>query len=95
MGKVVHTLGRTEPVEAFLRECCDMEPGYITPVAELAARWSEWCQEHGRPDRNKQWFGRWLRLAVPGIYVRQFRRENGTLYRAYESIRLKPRGSAN
>jgi len=58
------------PVKAFITECCAVGPKMTVSVDDLWIEYTLWCDREGRKDPgNKQWFGRNLRSAVPGIKV--------------------------
>ena len=77
------------PVGAFLRECCDVEPGAEIEMAAVYARWRRWCDERGREHPGtEQTFGRDLRAAIPAI-GRGDRRASGERFRVYVGLRLK------
>jgi putative DNA primase/helicase len=62
------------PVKAFIRECCDMKPGLVVTVDELWDAWEIWSAKEGRlSSGTKQWFGRNLRSAAPGVSVKRSR----------------------
>jgi putative DNA primase/helicase len=76
------------PIQAFLRDRCEVAPGQTTEVATLFSNWQNWCGTQGR-DRagTAQSFGRDLRAAVPGLRVVQPR--NGSdRHRYYEGVGL-------
>jgi putative DNA primase/helicase len=79
----------SSPVGAFLRECCEVGPGYTVLVRDLFAAWQTWCNEKGRKEPGtEQGFGRDLRAATPSLEVRQPRADGGRV-RVYEGIRLR------
>jgi putative DNA primase/helicase len=64
------------PVRAFVRDCCDVGPEKEDEVDELHRAWRGWCEEEGRHNPGtKEWFGRNLRTAVPGLTVNRKRVE--------------------
>jgi putative DNA primase/helicase len=80
----------SSPIGAFLRECCNVGPGFEVLVRDLYDRWKRWCEDKGRKDPgHEQAFGRDLRAAVPALDVRQPRADGGRV-RVYEGVRLKP-----
>jgi putative DNA primase/helicase len=80
----------SSPVGAFIRDCCEVGPGYEVFVRDLFERWKRWCEEKGRKDHgNEQTFGRDLAAAVPALNVRR-PRVGGDRVRTYEGIRLRP-----
>jgi P4 family phage/plasmid primase-like protien len=81
----------SSPVQAFLRERCEIATGQRTEFSELYEAWQEWCADSGcATATSKQTFGRDLRAAVPGLKTR---RGTGQA-RFYEGIGLKAGGSA-
>jgi putative DNA primase/helicase len=80
------------PVGAFVRERCRVGPGYRVAVADLFAEWKRFCEDRGRKEPGtEQVFGRDLLAAVPTIRRVQ-PREEGSRYRAYDGIALRPVG---
>jgi P4 family phage/plasmid primase-like protien len=76
-------------IGAFIRERCDVGPGYEVLVRDLFETWKKWCEEKGHKDHgNEQTFGRDLRAAIPTLDVRQPRSEGGRV-RVYVGIRLR------
>jgi P4 family phage/plasmid primase-like protien len=74
------------PVLAFVRHCCEVGDGHRTWVDEMYAAWKRWCESEGRSVvGSRQWFGRDLIAAVPGVSVRR-NNEHG---RFYDGIALK------
>jgi putative DNA primase/helicase len=55
------------PVKAFLLDRCVVGPGREIEADVLYEDWRVWCSEHGGEPGNKDWFGRNLRSAVPGL----------------------------
>jgi putative DNA primase/helicase len=75
------------PIGAFLRECCEVGPGYEVFVRDLFDRWKRWCEEKGRKDPGaEQTFGRDLRAALPAIDTRQ-QRTGGEVARKYVGVK--------
>lgn len=78
------------PVKAFIRDCCNLGPGLTTTADELWSTWQHWSAEEGRRDAGtKQWFGRNLRSAEPGISVSKLRSGDHREL-AYVGIDIKP-----
>ncbi|TWU08849.1 hypothetical protein CA54_40860 [Symmachiella macrocystis] len=75
------------PAMAFVRDCCEIEPGPRTPVDDVWAAWRRWCARTGRKEGDKQTFGRNLNAAAPGVIAKQTRAFGGRI-RAYEGLRL-------
>jgi putative DNA primase/helicase len=80
----------SSPVGAFVRECCEVGPGYEAQVAALFQQWNAWCERKGRKEPGtEQVFGRDLRAAVPGIDTKQPRKD-GERFRIYVGLRIRP-----
>jgi len=77
----------SSPITAFLRDCCDVEPGAQTLVEDVWAAWRRWSARTGRKEGTKQTFGRDLRAAAPGVQVKQTRAFGGRV-RIYEGLRI-------
>jgi putative DNA primase/helicase len=76
----------SSPVGAFVREHCDVGPGYRVTVDDLYASWRRWCEQEGRNTVTpKQTFGRDLAAVVPGVV----RRRGTGQVPFYESVALK------
>jgi putative DNA primase/helicase len=74
------------PVKAFLRDRCEVAPGLTIPVDDLYSKWKSWGSSEGRRDPGtKEWFGRNLHSAIPGLMV--VKRDGA---RAYQGVTLKP-----
>ena len=77
------------PVGAFVADACNVGPQYEEPVKAVYDAWRQWCEEGGREHPGtEQTFGRDLKAAVPGLVVRQPRRD-GDRVRVYQGIGLK------
>jgi putative DNA primase/helicase len=78
------------PVGAFVRDCCEVGPTEVVPVADLFAAWKKWCESQGRDKFTStvQTFGRDL-LAVEPRIRRAQPREGGHKIRVYQGIGLK------
>jgi putative DNA primase/helicase len=77
------------PVGAFVADACNVGPQYEEPVKAVYDAWRQWCDEGGREHPGtEQTFGRDLKAAVPGLVVRQPRRD-GDRVRVYQGIGLK------
>jgi putative DNA primase/helicase len=57
------------PVKAFVLDRCVVGPAREIDSDDLYNDWRAWCDEHGGEAGNKDWFGRNLRAAVPGITI--------------------------
>ena len=76
----------SSPVGAFVREHCDVGPGYRVTVDDLYASWKRWCEQEGRNRVTpKQTFGRDLAAVVPGVV----RRRGTGQVPFYEGVALK------
>jgi len=63
-----HAVARKEnPVKAFVLDRCVVGPGQEIRADVLYGDWRVWCMGHGGDPGNKDWFGRNLRSAVPGL----------------------------
>lgn len=79
----------SSPVGAFVRDCCDVEPGAEVVTSTLYKRWRAWCEDHGRSHpTTEQVFGRDLRAAVPGLST-SARKQGADRWRVYVGIRLE------
>jgi len=76
------------PINAFLRERCEVKTGAEVEVETLFLAWQQWCKDQGRDHTgNLQSFGRDLRAALPKI--RDTRpREGEVRIRKYSGLRL-------
>lgn len=75
------------PIGAFVRDRCQIGPGFDVPVDSLYQAWRSWCDEGGRRPTSIQVFGRDLRAAYPGI-GRTRPRDGEDRARRYRGIRL-------
>lgn len=76
----------SSPVAAFVRDQCQVGPGYRVSVSSIYDAWGRWCDEEGRQIvSTKQTFGRDLSAAVSGIATRRGTDQK----RFYEGITLK------
>jgi hypothetical protein len=56
------------PIRAFVRARCEVGPGFEISHDDLFDRYKEWCQDENRRDAgSKNWFGRNLHSAIPGL----------------------------
>jgi putative DNA primase/helicase len=81
------------PESAFVRERCEVGPGFEIETKELFQAWTSWCESIGkaRPGDSPN-FGRNLGAAVPSVRTMPTRRaENGIQrqMRVYVGIKLK------
>jgi putative DNA primase/helicase len=61
----LETLG--SPIRAFLRDECDVGAGYDVKGEALYEAYITWAKSNHQKEHNKEWFGRELRGAVPGL----------------------------
>ena len=80
----------SSPISEFIRECCELEPGYFTKVGDLFDAWKKWCEQHGVRPGDRGVFGRNLLAAAPKVKSTQPRDSGDKRYRGYEGISLKP-----
>jgi putative DNA primase/helicase len=79
------------PVKAYVRERCSIGHGHSVPADLLYQDWRMWCENNGRKEPGtKQWFGRDLKAAVPGLQTKR-PKEGEDRVRVYEGISLEPR----
>jgi P4 family phage/plasmid primase-like protien len=58
------------PVKAFIRDACIVGSEQSVAVDKLFSAWQIWCADEGRRDPgSKEWFGRNLHSAVPGLSI--------------------------
>ncbi len=79
------------PVKSFVRECCELKPGLEVTVDKLWDAWTTWCVREGRSGTGtKQWLGRNLRAAAPGVSIKRPRKgEDDDRERAYTGIAIR------
>jgi putative DNA primase/helicase len=78
------------PVAAFLRDRCEVGPGFAAPVDDVYKSWVGWCEEHGRQQRGtKEVFGRDLKTVLSTLKVSRPRDGEGDRFRQYKGIKLK------
>ncbi|MBR1156300.1 phage/plasmid primase, P4 family [Bradyrhizobium sp. JYMT SZCCT0428] len=78
------------PVKAFIRDRCDVAPGNRVAVDDCFDAWIHWCEEQGhRAPGTKEWFGRNLNSAVPGLRIIK-PMIDGVQVRTYAAIGLRP-----
>jgi P4 family phage/plasmid primase-like protien len=90
-GQLVRDLeDLSSPIGAFVRERCEVGPGYEEQVKDLYRAWKGWCEDKGKEHPgDEQTFGRNLRAALPGIDDHR-RRIGGQQVRYYAGVRLCP-----
>jgi putative DNA primase/helicase len=59
------------PVKVFIEECCEVGVGFETKVDELWTAYTAWCSAGERKSGSKEWFGRNLKAAIPGLEVKR------------------------
>lgn len=79
------------PIQAFLRERCELSAEYFVQIDVLFASWKRWADESGNRPGSIQSFGRNLRAAFPDLQISQRREANRQ--RVYEGIRLRDSGT--
>jgi putative DNA primase/helicase len=78
------------PVGAFVREACEVGPGFSVTVDVLFECWKDWCKKQGRDQHGtKQTFGRDLSAAMPEITMTR-PRDGDNRIRYYEGIKVSP-----
>jgi putative DNA primase/helicase len=78
------------PVTAFVRDCCRLEEGAVTPVMDLFNSWSTWTQSNGQEHAGTvQVFCRKLRSAIPGIGSIRTKPGDGSRPRCMTGIRIR------
>jgi putative DNA primase/helicase len=88
-GMVGELADLASPVGAFIRERCQVGPGYQVERFALFVAWKGWCEEHGRQHPGEAaTFGRNLRAAVPDLADAYPRSEDGRV-RVYQGIGLR------
>lgn len=74
-------------VEAFLTECCHLDPEHTVGVAELFDAWSVWRENNGCTAGTRATFGRTLNKAVPNLQSRRLQQER-QVTRMYVGVSL-------
>ena len=83
------------PVKAFIRDCCVTGPFKEVGKEVVWSRWREWSREQGNDHvGTKDWFGRNLCSAVPGLQSGKRGPRKGQ-YRVWEGVGLRPRDEEN
>jgi putative DNA primase/helicase len=68
----------SSPIGAFIREECEVGPGYSIETNRLFQAWTGWCGRVGREHPGSaQTFGRDLRASLPGLKTSQPREADG------------------
>ncbi len=79
------------PVSAFLRDACEVGPGFEVDRDALFSAWRLWGTRQGREHAGTQaTFGRDLRAAVAGLKDIRHKAKDGTRTRTYQGLRLQP-----
>lgn len=79
------------PVQNFVAEECEIDPGAKTPCEVLYRAWCDWCATQGRDHPGTlAIFGRDLRAAFPKINTEQYRAGVLRGKRSYAGIKLRP-----
>src|SRR6186997_1721151 len=61
--------GHSQPMSAFVRECCVKGPDQSVVVDILYERYRDWCNDDGLRPLPKQLFGRDLRAVLPRLRI--------------------------
>ncbi|MEZ6142577.1 MAG: phage/plasmid primase, P4 family [Zavarzinella sp.] len=77
----------SSPMQAFLDECCEVEPDHSVRRKEIQLAWRIWCEENGHVPGSIADFGRKLRAVLPKIVDEQ-RRVDGRRDRWYVGLTL-------
>ena len=78
------------PVKAFIQACCNIGSGLTVTVKDLWNAYELHSQSEGRKDYgSKEWFGRNLRSAAPGITMSK-KGPKASRELAYVGIALNP-----
>jgi putative DNA primase/helicase len=80
----------SSPIKSFLKDYCEIGPGYVIAKPQLFKAWGNWCSKHGvdRPGTDAT-FSKNLFAAVPTIKTIQPRTEDKARTRYYSGIRLR------
>lgn len=79
------------PVSAFVRDTCEVGPGYSTGTVRIYSAFRTWCDEQGMSHvPTAGVFGRDLMAAFPSVKRRRFRDGTGKRTYNYAGIRLCP-----
>ncbi|MGL5168975.1 MAG: phage/plasmid primase, P4 family [Afipia sp.] len=76
------------PILAFVQDCCEVGPGFQVSGGEIWDAYQTWANTQQTRPSNKQWFGRNLRSAVPGLIISKPRRTDGERELLYVGLRL-------
>jgi putative DNA primase/helicase len=86
---IIALLDLVSPVRAFVRDCCELDPGYEVEINTLYKAYRTWADENGHPKIAKTTFGKNLRAVLPRIRVAQPRTSFNTRERVYVGIRIR------
>jgi len=82
----------TSPINAFVRDCCDVGDDVRVQRDSLYAAYQGWCARNGRKHvEDRAGFGRSLHAALPELRSTH-PREDGQRVRYYEGIELAHEG---
>ena len=76
------------PIRAFIRQWCEVGPGYSITPDKVFKAWKKWCVSNDQRPGNKQSFGRDLKAAVLGLKLTQ-PRVDGKQIRTYQGIHVR------
>ncbi len=85
--EIAEELGElSSPIEAFIKEQCDLGPTLEVEISDLFEAWRGWCSDNGRSHPGtKQTFGKMLHAALPQTRATRPRRA-GEPVRHYAGI---------
>jgi Predicted ATPase len=72
------------PIQSYVRDCCQIEPGQRIGTQCLFGNWRQWCSANGTSPGTSAVFGRSLKAAFPSVKKRE-----GSHEKFYEGITLK------
>jgi len=82
------------PVLGFVRDYCELGPGYSVNADDLWTSYSHWAASQSmKAPSSKQWFGRNLRSAVAGLNSSKPVGADGARETLYIGIRLAPKAA--
>jgi putative DNA primase/helicase len=91
-GPIVEKLSKlTNPVVAFVEECCELGEGFITPKEDLHFSYQGWCTARRREAASDASFFRNLHASHDGLEESRPRKESGRI-RLIKGIRLVDEG---
>ena len=82
----------SSPIQAFINECCVVEPSRTVAIDDLFQEWTKWCDRNGSQAGNKQAFGKDLGAAQSDVETTQ-PRIDGSRKRHYKGIGLARDGT--